>query len=221
MNTQYALASNTSMTVERSHRSRWYSHRQEQRNEIIRAAGNVFSEVGYDRANMRMVAERAGVAKPTLYAYFRGKSALLEAVIEYWLDAVPAPAIEYMQEKTLRSQLSQASRELLRQAMHPASLAFDQMVARSSLVPAIHHERWRQRYSMHLYFLQKVFADRCYANDAVLAASQFVRLIVGDLDSKISTASYEHRSVAVVELFYRSCTSYPRIQQAREVKHGG
>ena len=152
MGAQCALASNVSMTAERSHRSRWYSHRQEQRNEIIHAAGNVFAEVGYDRANMRMVAERAGVAKPTLYAYFRGKSALLEAVIEYWLDAVPTPVLEYMQEKTLRSQLNQASRELLRQARHPASIAFDQMVARSSLVPTINLERWHQRYSTHLYF---------------------------------------------------------------------
>ena len=206
MNAQCALASNTSMTAERSHRSRWYSHRQEQRNEIIHAAGNVFAEVGYDRANMRMVAERAGVAKPTLYAYFRGKSALLEAVIEYWLDAVPTPALEYMQEKTLRSQLNQASRELLRQARHPASIAFDQMVARSSLVPTIYLERWHQRYSTHLYFLQRVFANRCYANDTALAASQFVLLIVGHLDLELSTSSDEHRAVAAVELFARSCT---------------
>lgn len=206
MNVQCALASNTSMAAERSHRSRWSSHRQEQRNEIIHAAGNVFAEVGYDRANMRMVAERAEVAKPTLYAYFRGKSALLEAVIEFWLGEVPTPALAYMQEKTLRSQLNQASRELLRQARHPASIAFDQMVARSSLVPTIQLERWRQRYSTHLYVLQKVFANRCYANDAVLAASQFVLLIVGDPDLEISTSTDEHRAVAAVELFARSCT---------------
>lgn len=206
MNAQCVLASNTSMTAERSHRSRWYSHRQEQRNEIIHAAGNVFSEVGYDRANMRMVAERAGVAKPTLYAYFRGKSALLEAVIEYWLDAVPTPVLEYTQEKTLRSQLNQASHELLRQARHPASIAFDRMVARSSLVPAIYLERWRQRYRTHLCFLQKVFADRCYANDAVLAASQFALLIVGAPDLEVSAIADEHRAVAAVELFARSCT---------------
>lgn len=196
------------MAAERSHRSRWYSHRQEQRSEIIHAAGKVFAEAGYERANMRMVAERAGMSKATLYAYFRGKSALVEAVIEYWMEAMPAPALEFTLEKTLRLQLNQAARELLRQARHPASLAFDQMVARSSLVPAIHHERWRQRYSTHLYFLQKVFADRCYANDAVLAASQFVLLIVGDPDLAGSTSPDEHRAVAAVELFARSC-AYP------------
>lgn len=205
MNAQCALASYTSMTAERSHRSRWYSHRQEQRNEIIHAAGNVFAEVGYDRANMRMVAERAGVAKPTLYAYFRGKSALLEAVIEYWLDAVPPPALEYMQGKTLRAHLNHAARELLRLARHPASLAFIQMVARSSLLPAIHLERWYQRYSSHLSFLQKAFANCCYANNAALAASQFVLLIVGDPVLEVSTRSDEHRVVAAVELFVRSC----------------
>ncbi len=198
------LASCTPMTAESSHRYRWHSHRQDQRNGIIHAAGNVFAEVGYDRANMRMVAERAGVAKPTLYAYFRGKAALLEAVIEYWLDAVPPPTLEYMRGKTLRLQLNHAARELLRQARHPASLAFDQMVARSSLLPTIHLERWHQRYSTHLCFLQKVFADRCHANDAALAASQFVLLIAGDPDLEIPTRSDEHRTVAAVELFARS-----------------
>lgn len=201
-----ALASSTSMTAERSHRSRWHNHRQDQRNGIVRAAGGVFAEVGYDRANMCMVAESAGVAKPTLYAYFRGKPALLEAVIQYWLDAIPRPALEYMQEKTLRLQLNSASRELLRQARHPASIAFDQAVARSSLMPEIHLERWRQRYGTHLYFLQKVFADRCYANDAALAASQFVLLVVGNASSEAPESSDEHRAVAAVELFARFCT---------------
>lgn len=206
MSVQRAHADTGSMAAERSHRSRWSSHRQEQRSEIVQAAGQVFAEVGYDRANMRMVAERAGVAKPTLYAYFRGKSALLEAVIEYWLGAIPTPVVDYTQENTLRLQLNQASRELLRQAKHPASLAFGQMVARSSLLRPIHLERWRQRYSTHLYHLQKIFANRCYANDAVLAASQFVLLIVGHLDLEVSTSSDEHRAVAAVELLTRSCT---------------
>ena len=205
MNARCAPASCMPMTAESSHRSRWHSHRQEQRNGIIHAAGNVFAEVGYDRANMHMVAERAEVAKPTLYAYFRGKSALLEAVIEYWLDAVPPPAFEYVQGKALRLQLNHAARELLHQARHPASLAFNQMVVRSSLLSTIHLERWYQRYSSHLSFLQKAFADRCYANDAVLAASQFVLLIVGDPDLQVSTSSDEHRAVAAVELFVRSC----------------
>lgn len=208
MKAEFSSASSAPMAAERSHRSRWYSHRQEQRSEIIHAAGKVFAEAGYERANMRMVAERAGISKATLYAYFRGKSALVEAVIEYWLEAMPAPALEFTLEKTLRLQLNQAARELLRQARHPASLAFHQMVARSSLVPATHLERWRQRYNAHLYFLQQVFTDRCYANDAVLAASQFVLLIVGGPDLEASTSSEEHRVVAAVELFARSCT-YP------------
>ena len=206
MSAQRAHADAVSMTAERSQRSRWSIHREEQRNEIIQAAGQVFAEVGYDCANMRMVAERAGVAKPTLYAYFRGKSSLLEAVIEYWLSAIPTPVIEYMPEKTLRLQLNHASGELLRQARHPASLAFGQMVAHSTLLPPIHLERWRQRYSTHFYHLQKIFANRCYANDTALAASQFVLLIVGDSDSGILANQYEHRAVAAVELFVRTCT---------------
>lgn len=170
----------------------------------MRAAGDVFSECGYDRASMLMVAEMAEVAKPTLYAYFRGKSALLDAVTEYWMAAVPTPRLDYVHGKTLRLHLTQVSRELLRQARHPASIAFERMMARSSVVPEIHCQRWRQRYGAHLNFLQKVLADRCYANDAVLAASQFVLLTVGDANPELPSGSDEHRAVAAIELFARS-----------------
>lgn len=210
MNAQVKLVSNAPMTNERSHRARWYRHRQQQRSEIIRAAGNVFSECGYDRASMRMVAEMAELAKPNLYAYFRGKSVLLDAVVECWMAALPTPKLDYANGKTLRLHLTKASRELLRQARHPASIAFERMMARSSVVPEIHCERWRQRYSVHLDFLQRVLADRCYANDAALAASQFVLLTVGDATPELPVESDEHRAVAAIELFSRSSTCIDR-----------
>jgi AcrR family transcriptional regulator len=45
--------------------------------EILSAAAQVFSELGYDRASIRTVAERAGVSVPGLYHYVRSKEELL------------------------------------------------------------------------------------------------------------------------------------------------
>ncbi len=49
---------------------------------ILRVAGQVFAEGGYDRASMDSIAELAGVSKPMLYAYFGSKEGLYVAYIE-------------------------------------------------------------------------------------------------------------------------------------------
>ena len=49
---------------------------------ILRVAGQVFAEGGYDRASMDRIAALAGVSKPMLYAYFGSKEGLYVAYIE-------------------------------------------------------------------------------------------------------------------------------------------
>jgi AcrR family transcriptional regulator len=49
---------------------------------ILRVAGQVFAEGGYDRASMDRIAALAGVSKPMLYAYFGSKEGLYLAYIE-------------------------------------------------------------------------------------------------------------------------------------------
>ena len=49
---------------------------------ILRVAGEVFAEGGYERASMDRIAAMAGVSKPMLYAYFGSKEGLYLAYIE-------------------------------------------------------------------------------------------------------------------------------------------
>jgi AcrR family transcriptional regulator len=49
---------------------------------ILRVAGQVFAEGGYDRASMDRIAAMAGVSKPMLYAYFGSKEGLYVAYVE-------------------------------------------------------------------------------------------------------------------------------------------
>ena len=49
---------------------------------ILRVAGQVFAEGGYERASMDRIAAMAGVSKPMLYAYFGSKEGLYVAYIE-------------------------------------------------------------------------------------------------------------------------------------------
>jgi TetR/AcrR family fatty acid metabolism transcriptional regulator len=57
------------------------------REEILRAAVEVFADRGYFAARMREVAERAGVADGTLYLYFKGKEDLLVSILEEYAGA--------------------------------------------------------------------------------------------------------------------------------------
>lgn len=53
--------------------------------EILRAAGALFAEVGYDRATTGMIAARAGVSPGSLYQFFPNKEAIARG---YAADAV-------------------------------------------------------------------------------------------------------------------------------------
>ena len=46
------------------------------RSEILKAARKVFAEQGYSKATIDIIAERAGIAKGTIYLYFRNKEEL-------------------------------------------------------------------------------------------------------------------------------------------------
>ncbi|HOJ11243.1 MAG TPA: TetR/AcrR family transcriptional regulator [Clostridiales bacterium] len=56
------------------------------RNEIINAAGSIFSRKGFYKASMDEIAVEAGVAKGTLYYYFKNKSELFRTVVVEGID---------------------------------------------------------------------------------------------------------------------------------------
>jgi AcrR family transcriptional regulator len=57
---------------------------------IARAAARLFAERGYDATSVREIVEAAGVAKPTLYYYFRSKEGLAQALITVPLSNLTA-----------------------------------------------------------------------------------------------------------------------------------
>lgn len=62
--------------------------KEETRSRILNAALDAFEEKGYAASTMEEIAERAGVAKGTLYNYFDGKEALLSGLAEEFAQAV-------------------------------------------------------------------------------------------------------------------------------------
>src|ERR1019366_9731597 len=57
------------------------SQRPQRLEQILTAAFEVFAAHGYEAARIDDVAERAGIAKGTIYLYFKGKDQLFRAVV--------------------------------------------------------------------------------------------------------------------------------------------
>ena len=57
---------------------------------IARSAAKLFAERGYDATSVREIVEAAGVAKPTLYYYFRSKEGLAQALLSVPLAGLVA-----------------------------------------------------------------------------------------------------------------------------------
>jgi AcrR family transcriptional regulator len=68
---------------------------EELREHILRAAKDVFLELGFERASMDVLAARAATSKRTLYAHFESKDRLFLAVVELvrelYLDKLKTP----------------------------------------------------------------------------------------------------------------------------------
>jgi AcrR family transcriptional regulator len=77
MNTRPPIPTNV-QKVSRAHRRKWKLQRQE---DILAAAFEEFAAKGYAEARLDDVAQRAGIAKGTIYLYFKNKELLFRAVL--------------------------------------------------------------------------------------------------------------------------------------------
>ncbi len=78
------------MTTAESGRTRL--PREQRRQQVVAAALEVFSAVGYHAASMDDIADRAGVSKPVLYQHFPSKLELYLAILDAGIDALLAAA---------------------------------------------------------------------------------------------------------------------------------
>jgi pimeloyl-ACP methyl ester carboxylesterase/AcrR family transcriptional regulator len=79
--------------VARSYKSSMIERQREKRDRIRQAAHDEFCENGFDGASMDRIAARAEVSKPTLYQYFGGKDALMDAVLDVAQLQIVAPLL--------------------------------------------------------------------------------------------------------------------------------
>lgn len=72
---------------------------EERRAEIITAARDLFDTQGYEKTTMRHVMDRLGVAKGTIYHYFRSKEELLEVVVSETVDEIAVVLEQFVESE--------------------------------------------------------------------------------------------------------------------------
>jgi AcrR family transcriptional regulator len=155
------------------------------RQAILDAALTVFAERGYEAARLDDVAARAGVAKGTLYLYFRDKEALFEALVRGavspMLDKVgafaaapDAKAADILQFffAVFRQEVLGTNRKLLLRLI----------ISEGPRFPALAEFYYREVVSRGLQMVRGVarkgFADGEFAGDAV---ARFPQLLIAPL----------------------------------------
>lgn len=90
---------------------------------IINAASHVFLAEGFDRASIDQIAQRAGVAKQTIYSHFADKEALFKAICAELAEKLALPLREPSEVAGgLRSVLIRLGEDMLALMLEPASL---------------------------------------------------------------------------------------------------
>jgi AcrR family transcriptional regulator len=153
---------------------------------IICAARDAFLEKGYDGASMDEVANRAGVAKQTVYARYASKDALFLAVVES-LQGRMLSAVSATAPLPIHDRLQEIGRELLELVLDPSTLSLSRIALGASYrFPTLGHSIYGARINK----LHAVLADileqaakegSLSVDDPKVAAEQFLALVRGEL----------------------------------------
>jgi AcrR family transcriptional regulator len=158
------------------------------RRQILAGARQVFSELGFERASVDLIASRAGVSKATVYNHFQDKKSLFVACLVEESDEVRAglercvarpagelvPSLQRMGERIMALYLSPVVAGLFRQAIAEATrfpdigrMVFERTVQFRAAIAA-YLARWSERGVLAI-------------DDPQAAANHFVALCQGDL----------------------------------------
>ena len=153
---------------------------------IIAAAREAFLEKGYDGVSMDEVANRAGVAKQTVYARYASKDALFLAVVES-VQGRMLSAVSAAGPHAIRDRLHRIARELLDVVLDSSILSLSRIALGASYrFPTLGHSIYGARIKeLHAFLadiIEHAAKEGCLlVDDPTLAAEQFLALIRGEL----------------------------------------
>lgn len=162
------------------------------RKQILNGARLVFSELGYERASVDLIAARAGVSKATIYNHFADKKALFVAGFFEESNELRTNVLSLLDtaDGDVTAHLRNAGEQFMRLLLSPPAVAISRIImAESSRFPELGEAFFqagqhcmRERMSAYLRRWAELGALRI--DDPSRAAVHFVALCKGDLHSR-------------------------------------
>jgi AcrR family transcriptional regulator len=130
------------------------------REDILQAAREVFKQDGYGKAHVAEIAQRAGVAKGTVYLYFQSKQAMLDALCDRYQEMVADALLQAMQNPDARTAMKEAVHATLAIASRERDLLelLDLRLGLAGNVAAIENPRGQK-------ILRRFFRERVASGD--------------------------------------------------------
>jgi AcrR family transcriptional regulator len=182
--------------------------REATRQHILREAASEFSRLGFDQANINVIAERAGIGKGTIYLYFENKRELFLAMLRH---------IAQSQISTIRTVL--ATPGSLQQRLEKLFCAFVRLAEEDSA-------------GFNVYMSALYGVNRAFQDEATKLLRDYLAVIALVLEESQAAGEISNINVEVTALMVLSLTeSYilsakvlgqseqTLIQQAPEVAH--
>ena len=165
---------------------------------VVAAAREEFERVGYERANIRAIARRAGVSAGTVIHYHADKRGLLHAALFHDLEATFARVLANLGRGAFEAQLSRLTRGVFRYYQKRPKLS--RTLLKESLFA---DEPWASRFAAQ--------AGRVHAAVARLAAQAIAR---GELRTDVDGARV---AAAYFAFFYFALIAWVQGGHARPV----
>lgn len=190
------------------------------REQILRAASELFLSEGYGSTSIEAVAARAGVSKRTFYDRFHDKAALFAAVVHLIIEQIRPPAgVPLLEGATLHHILRRLAGLLLRAALSRQAIALQRLVTAESarfpnLARAVYEAGWaRDATALIANLLERELPEgRLTAAQRTFAAEQFLQMIVTvpqrrtiGLSAPMSGSELDAWADAAVGLFLDGC----------------
>lgn len=153
---------------------------------IIAAACEAFLEKGYDGVSMDEVANRAGVAKQTVYARYSSKDALFLAVVDSVQGKVHS-ALSAAGPLAIRDRLKLIAREFLDLILDPSILSLFRIALGASyrfpkLGHSIYGARLKEAHGVLAEIIERAGKEgSLLVDNPTVAAEQFLALVRGEL----------------------------------------
>lgn len=179
---------------------------------VVEVAANMFLERGFDGTSMEAVAEKAGIAKPTLYAWYRDKAELFTAVLRRLIEHFVAPLDRRQHDlegTDAETALTEIGRHVIAVAWSPGALAVSRII-KGERFPEIerlaHEEGWVAAVKgVARVLTHYVERKEISIGDPELAADMFLSLVLGHTRRPLrhprTRKAMEQRVQAAVRLF--------------------